>query len=76
MLRLPRRRDVWRSGRLRAEVTAVRPGKAPCWPAGTPEGWVLVRLENADGFCGIEVLPVAEFVVRYDLDEGGPDPVN
>lgn len=76
MLRLPILGDVWTAGNLRARVTGVHPGKAPCWPAGTPEGWVVARLENPDGFCGLEVLPVAHFVARYELPDGGADPVN
>lgn len=76
MLRLPRRFDVWTAGGLRARVVGVHLGKAPCWPEGTPPGWVTAELENADGPCGLEILPTAEFVVRYDLAEGGADPVN
>lgn len=76
MLRLPRLNDVWTAGRLRARVTGVHAGKAPAWPAGTPDGWVTAHLENADGFCGIELLPVADFVIRYELEDGGADSVN
>lgn len=81
MMRLPALADVWRAGPLCARVLRLTDGAPPGHlsfpePKDPTVRWVLARLELHGVTVGYEALPVSRFVMRYELADGGADPVN